>query len=68
MYYLYNMKLVKTIYRDNQSNEWIIQKESLPKKRGSYVYWIAECNVLNKCYREMKKKDLKKSIENKNGL
>lgn len=57
------MKLTKSIYLDSKGNEWVIYQESLPKKKGTYSYWIGECLKLNKYYREEKKKDLKKFIE-----
>lgn len=57
------MKLTKSIYQDSKGNEWVIQQESLPKKKGTYTYWVGECTKLNKSFREDKKKDLKNIIE-----
>jgi hypothetical protein len=59
------MKLLKSIYIDSKDNVWIIQKESLPKRKGTYNYWIGECISLNIAYKESKKKDLKTLIENR---
>ncbi|HLO91580.1 MAG TPA: hypothetical protein VK172_10495 [Lentimicrobium sp.] len=58
------MKLTKSIYKDSKGNEWVFEKMSLPKKKGSYNYWIAECMSLNKAFRHEKKSELKKIIEN----
>lgn len=45
-------------YTDLLGNVWIICKESLPKKRGEYVYWIGECESLQKNFRENNKKEV----------
>lgn len=52
------MKHIKSIYCDKKGNEWVVQQESLPKIKGSYTYWIADCNSLNKSFRA----DLKKQV------
>jgi len=63
--YICVVKLTKSMYVDRQGNEWVLYQESLPKKKGTFTYWIGECVKLNLCYRENKKKDLKKVIQNK---
>ena len=57
------MKLLKSLYLDSKGNVWEVQKESLPKKKGYFVYWIAECKSTNKSLRSSLKRDLKKQIE-----
>ena len=52
------MKNIKTIYSDSKGNEWVVQKESLPKTKGTYTYWIADCYALSKSFRA----DLKKQV------
>lgn len=52
------MVLKRTVYADASGNEWEIEKSALPKRRGMYIYWIAECKKLSKCFRSDKKKDL----------
>jgi hypothetical protein len=52
------MVLKRTVYADASGNEWEIEKNALPKLRGMYVYWIAECKKLSKSFRSDKKKDL----------
>ena len=52
------MKLIRTIYTDLNGNVWEVQQEKLPKKKGVYTYWVAECKELNKCLRA----DLKRKI------
>jgi hypothetical protein len=59
------MKLTKSIYIDQKGNEWIIQRNYLPKKKGEYIFWTGECVKLNMEVKEDKKSDLKKLIENK---
>lgn len=59
------MVLVSQIYKDSNGNEWLIQKNSLPKKRGEFIFWTGECDALGKGYREHTKKELKKVIEGK---
>lgn len=57
------MKLLKSLYQDADGNVWEVQKESLPKKKGEYTYWIAECQSLNKTLRESLKRDIIKKIK-----
>ena len=45
------MKLIKGIYIDNKGNEWVIEQCSLPKKKGSYKFYVAECNAISKSFR-----------------
>ncbi|MFY8161987.1 MAG: hypothetical protein ACOVNU_11705 [Candidatus Kapaibacteriota bacterium] len=52
------MKHIKSIYCDSKGNEWVVQKESLPKIKGTYTYWIADCNALSKSFRA----DLKNQV------
>ena len=52
------MKKIKSIYCDSKGNEWIVQQESLPKRKGTYTYWIADCNALPKSFRA----DLKNQV------
>lgn len=55
------MTLIKTVYRDQYGNEWTVQFETLPKKRGEYKYWTAEC--LNKHFRGVSKTSLFNQIK-----
>ena len=57
------MKLLRTIYIDKAGNEWVIQRNTLPKKKGVYVFWTAECAKLNLEYKENTKKELKKHLD-----
>jgi hypothetical protein len=52
------MVLKRTVYADASGNEWEIEKSAVPKLRGMYVYWVAECKKLSKSFRSDKKKDL----------
>jgi hypothetical protein len=55
------MELVKSIYTDKHQNEWIIEKVSLPNKRGTRITsYIAECN--NTSFRHTKKSEVIKQI------
>lgn len=60
------MKLLKSVYTDNQGNVWEIQKQSLPKKKGQYNYWIAECHTKNLAYTEKLKRDIIKILKSIN--
>lgn len=57
------MKLLKSVYEDSYGTIWEISKETLPKKKGVYTYWIAECKLFDAVLRGNKKKDLIKMIE-----
>jgi hypothetical protein len=45
------MKQIKSIYIDNKGNEWVIEQCSLPKKKGSYKFYVGECIALSKNFR-----------------
>lgn len=57
------MKLLKSLYSDSNGNVWEIQKESLPKKKGQFNFWVAECFSLNKSIRANLKRDLMNQIK-----
>ena len=52
------MQLVKQFYKDDAGNLWEIEKCSLPKKRGTFNFWVAECKALKRNYREDNKKSV----------
>lgn len=58
------MKLIKTLYKDSQGNIWEIERMSLPKKKGVYAYYLAECQTLNLSLKENLKRELIKKIKN----
>ena len=58
------MKLIKQFYQDDNGNIWEIESCSLPKKRGEYKFWTAECKSLSRHYREDNKKRLMIKIKN----
>lgn len=58
------MKLLKSLYQDNNGNVWEIEKQSLPKKKGQYNYWVAESKSLNKSIRANLKREIIKQIKN----
>jgi hypothetical protein len=60
------MQIIKSIYQDSNGNIWEIKRESLPKKKGEYVYWLAECKEKNICFRKNLKRDIIKEIKNHN--
>lgn len=62
------MKLSRSIYVDSHNNEWVVQKHSLPKKKGEYVYWIADCVDLCKSIKADKKRDIISKIKNNENL
>lgn len=57
------MKLLKSLYSDSNGNVWEIQKESLPKKKGQFNFWVAECLSINKSIRANLKRDLINQIK-----
>jgi hypothetical protein len=61
---IYPIAIIKSIYQDTEKNIWEIKRESLPKKKGQYVYWLAECKEKNICFRKNLKKDIIKEIKN----
>jgi hypothetical protein len=58
------MKIIKSVYQDSEKNIWEIKRESLPKKKGQYVYWLGECSEKNICFRKNLKRDIIKEIKN----
>ena len=54
----YNMKIIKSIYQDLNGNIWEVKRESLPKVRGEFVFWIAECTKKNISIRANLKKNI----------
>ncbi len=58
------MKLLKSVYVDDDGNIWQIKKVALTKKRGTYYIWDAECDTLNIGLYANKKKELLTKIKN----
>ena len=58
------MKLVMKIYRDSKGVEWVVERRSLPKKRGEWKYWTAESG--SRSFRADTQKELFKKIEENN--
>lgn len=52
---------------DSQANEWVLTPCSLPKKRGEYKYWLADCYKLDKTFKADTKKELIKRISEEYG-
>jgi hypothetical protein len=57
------MKMLKSIYQDGMGNLWEFERCSIPKNKGTYNYWIAECKGQNKCIKGDLKRDLIKTIK-----
>ena len=60
-------KKAKNVFIDASSNIWLIKKESLPKKRGIYQYYIAETMDGKHHFRERLRRDILKNIKEKFG-
>lgn len=67
------MKLIRTVYSDQYNNEWSVEFHELPKRRGTWKFWTAECNNLEfrgdsktELFRQIA--DTVKSNLNENGL
>lgn len=56
------VELSKQIYLDPLGNEWVLEKVCLPKRKGEYSFWIAECEELRKSFRENLKRSVLKQI------
>jgi hypothetical protein len=54
-----------TLYIDSQGKTWKITRECLPKKRGSFNFYIGECLEDKRCVRERLLRNVKESIEKK---
>jgi len=39
------MQNIKSTYRDNDGDIWEIERQSLPKKKGVYIFWVGECKT-----------------------
>jgi hypothetical protein len=57
------MKMLKSIYQDSKGNLWEFEKCSIPKYKGTYKYWIAECKEQDKSLKGDLKRDLIKKIK-----
>lgn len=60
-------KRTKDTFIDGAGMIWNIKKESLPKKRGVYTYYIAETIVGNGVMKERLKRDLLEKLKEKFG-
>lgn len=57
------MKLTKSVYQDDAGNIWELSQQSLPKKKGTYLFWIGECKSINVELKEDRKYLLIKKIK-----
>ena len=57
------IKVVKYTYQDSKGNLWEVEKVSLPKKKGNYNFYLAECKSLGCSFREPLKRDIIKRIK-----
>lgn len=60
-------KKEKNTFIDARGMKWIIQKESIEKKRGEYRYWMADSIDGKVGYKGDLKRDVIKQIKNKFG-
>lgn len=58
------MQFIKSTYKDLNGNIWEVKRESLPKKKGQFVFWTAECTEQNISFRSKLKRDVIKEIKN----
>jgi hypothetical protein len=56
------MKMLKSIYQDSKGNIWEFERCSIPKIKGTYMYWVAECKEQNISIKADLKRDLIKKI------
>ena len=54
-----------TTYIDSQGKTWKITRECLPKKRGTFKFYVAECIEDKRSAREKLLRDVKEAIEKK---
>lgn len=53
----------KRLFVDKKQRVWEIEKVSLPRKKGNYCFYIAEClSERNLAIKEIKLSEIKKSI------
>jgi len=58
------LKKICEIYEDAKKRQWVVKRESLPKKRGGdYEYWSADCVLPSASFRNDKKGKLLMEIE-----
>lgn len=59
------MQLKSSVYQDANGNTWVVERQSIQrvKKRGAYVYWIAECKETNQSFRETLKRKVINQIK-----
>lgn len=60
------VRLLYSVYIDQYDYRWHVQEHRLPKRRGVWVFWIAECiDDKNLSFRDESKKNVLWMIENR---
>jgi hypothetical protein len=54
-------------YKDARGMDWIIEQQSIPKKRGEYKFWIADTVDKKDTVKELTIGKILQSIKNKFG-
>lgn len=57
------MNIIASIYRDANGDVWEISRQTLPKKKGEYIFWVAECPKKNISLRGNLKKEVLNRIQ-----
>lgn len=59
------MKLIKSIYLDSKNNEWVVERCTLPKRRGGeYIFFTAECSAYpTASFRFKSKNEILKAVD-----
>ena len=52
------MQNIKSTYRDNDGDIWEIERQSLPKKKGVYIFWVGECKTKKLSFRGSLKREV----------
>ena len=52
------MQNIKSTYRDKDGDIWEIERQSLPKKKGVYIFWVGECTAKKLSFRGSLKREV----------
>lgn len=60
------VRLLYSVYVDQYGMKWLLQEHRLPKRKGAWIYWLAECiDDKNLSFRDETKKNVLWMIANR---
>ena len=60
------VRLLYSVYVDHYGMKWLLQEHRLPKRKGEWIFWLAECiDDKNLSFRDETKKNVLWMIANR---